>query len=149
MNEMKYSKERITRCLYEEKTEDGYMIIIISLGTHPCAYIGVPKGHKLYGVSSEELNDSECYIDCHYGCNYSDDNVMGFHRDYWFLGWDYGHCDDFIGYYLKDGTSELLRQDKKWTTEEIYQECLVALEDIKKIDIIEENVKVKKFIKNE
>jgi hypothetical protein len=55
-----------------------------------------------------------------------------FGRAYWdendksqYFGWDYGHCDDFAGYY-EEGTY-LAENTKKWTTEEIYAEVLNAI----------------------
>lgn len=143
--EMKYRNDRNVLCLYEEITEDDYIILIVSQGTHPCAYIGLPKGHLLENVSYEELSDNECYIDCHYGLTYSDRNVAGFYKDRWFLGWDYAHCDDFIGYYLDNGEESILsKENKKWTTEEIYEDCLKVLEDIKNIKV-EEKQEIKKL----
>ncbi|NCD07270.1 MAG: hypothetical protein EOL97_14250 [Spirochaetia bacterium] len=132
--EMKYRKDRNVLCLYEEMTKDGYLILIVSQGTHPCAYIGLPKGHILENVTYDELSDSECYIDCHCGLTYSDLNVAGFYKDIWFLGWDYSHCDDFSGYYL-DKDSILSRENKKWSVKEIYDDCLKALDDIRNVKV--------------
>jgi len=145
--EMKYIKDRSTICLYEEVTKDGYIILITSLGTHPCAYIGLPKGHILEKVGYNELSDNECYIECHYGLTYSDWNVAGFYKNIWFLGWDYAHCDDFSGSYI--GADNILeRENKKWNVKEIYEDCLIALNDIRNIKL-EEKEEIKKVFKIE
>jgi hypothetical protein len=149
--EMNYRKDRNNICLYEEVTEDGYTILITSLGTHPCAYIGLPKGHILENVSHDELSDDECYIDCHGGLSYSDNDVAGFYKDIWFLGWDYSHCGDFTGYYLGDDNylkNDYLKDSKKWTVKEIYEDCLTALNDIRNVKL-EEKEEIKKVFKIE
>lgn len=89
---------------------------IYSLGTHPTAYIKIPTTHPLYGVDYGDIFD----IDVHCGFTYSKQEEDG----YW-LGWDYAHWGDynraieqvnlnFDGYLIPC---------KKWTTDEILEEC--------------------------
>ena len=57
----------------------------------------------------------------HGGITYSEDGLYikdGQIIDGWFIGWDYAHCGDYMGYYEKIPGS-LRLGEKKWTTEEI------------------------------
>lgn len=138
MKQLVYSKNRCALCLHEERV-DGYLIIIMNYGTHPCGYIGLPKNHFLNKVNYNELADNKIYGDkVNGGFTYSNFGVAGFHKDTWFLGWDYAHFNDYTEFmnevsYYKDL--------KKWTAEEIYQECLEQLEEIKKIKYRKEGEK--------
>ena len=91
-------------------------------GMHPTAYLRIPKGMPLHGIDYEEADK---LIDVHGGFTYSRNSLYGVENDdeSWFLGWDYGHCGDFAGYYLRDGSFSYYR---KWTTEEIISECASA-----------------------
>ena len=146
MEEMKYTKEINKNCLHEEDYK-GYKIIILSLGTHPCGYIGIKdKKNNLYKKSYNELGDMEFYGNVNGGFTYSSFGVCGFHPDYWFLGWDYAHSGDFNGYNLGDEILECRKNDKKWTTEEILDEAKKQIDEIKELKW-EEIVIKKKVIK--
>ena len=113
--------------LWMAQDPKGYRIVIVSYGTHPCAYIGLWEGHPYYEVDYEDIP-----IDCHGGLNYSDHchwNVKDLQfDDVWFIGWDYIHSGDY-DYNNKFG--------RRWTTEEIADECLNVikqLEEAKKED---------------
>lgn len=101
----------------------GYEYAIISLGKHPCAYVGVPKGHPLYGKEYDSKNFPD--IKCHFGITYSRNGLGGIkeqfviYKSQWVIGWDYAHCTDFSGSYLNFG-GEMF--GKAWTTEEILEE---------------------------
>ena len=93
----------------------GYRYCIVSLGTHPCAYVEIPEGHLCYGLNYEKI-----YINCHGGLTYSKkgigerDSVL--YPDAFWIGWDYAHFGDraeFPGYSCPG---------KTWTTEEILKE---------------------------
>lgn len=53
-------------------------------------YVGIPKGHKLYGVGYDGIG-----IDCHGGLTYSDKSLaLQNDEDTWWIGFDTGHyCD--------------------------------------------------------
>ena len=124
MKEMNYINTRIKEILYEDDYL-GYHFLIVSYGTHPCAYIEIPKTHRWYKkpYTDEELKN----IECHGGLTYSDNlsHVLGKEEanGRWFIGWDYGHSGDFEGYY-KDFSTE-----KKWT-KEIFEEVKNVIEQI-------------------
>ena len=108
-----------------EILDEGYKgcfhYCIVSFGTHPCAYVELPKEHKYYGKSYEDIDG----ISCHGGITYiskngifSEDNEL--HKDGFWIGWDYAHYDDFSGYELSFSDS-YITDGKKWSTEEIFQ----------------------------
>jgi hypothetical protein len=135
MKEMKYTKERKLICLHEERI-DNYLIIIMNYGHYPCAYIGLPKEHP-YNNKSYDYTETgqELHINCHGGLTYANKGLQGFHSDTWFLGWDYGHCDDFHGYSIGEEGFEWEKNNKKWTSKEIYKECLKVLKQLKNVKI--------------
>lgn len=113
----------------------GFHFIIVSYGIHPCAYVEIPKDHKWFGkdYDEKELED----IVCHGGLTYADnlDHVLGKEqaKDRWFIGWDYAHAGDYEGYYLDSRFNfSPFKKDKKWTTEEIYEEVKNVIKQIKK-----------------
>ena len=130
MKEMIYKKDS-ERCLLYNNIYKGFHYYIISYGTHPCAYIEIPIKSFLYGKGYMEIEDDYC-INVHGGLTYasdylriSDNTIL---ENSWFIGWDYAHISDYNGLYheyeiLNDGT-------KKWTTEEINEECKNVIEQI-------------------
>lgn len=117
MKEMVYKPQREIEIL-----DEGYMgclhYCIVSLGTHPCAYIELPKEHEYYGKDYDDID-----ISCHGGITYissqgiiSKDNEN--HRDGFWIGWDYGHYGDYMGY-EETFSIDLRIGGKRWTTEEI------------------------------
>ncbi len=123
MREMIYQSTSTRETLYHG-TYKGYEFYIMNLGTFPTAYVNVRENYLLNKKDYDEIN-----IDVHGGLTYSekylcvdDDVVNG-----WFIGWDYAHCDDYIG--LEMVTPEEFRTDgKKWTTEEIYEDVKNVIE---------------------
>lgn len=130
MKEMVYNISQECEILYEGVYK-GFHYAIVSLSTHPCAYIELTKEHKYYGKDYDDIP-----IECHGGLTYSSNKGIIFpknnenHREGFWIGWDYAHCDDYMIWYGGHyGT-------KKWTTEEIFEEVKnviyqLALEEIK------------------
>lgn len=101
--------------LLDAGTIDGYRYAIVSLGSHPCAYVEVPEGHPY----------RRAYLDgsvrCHGGVTYfrpyappamtAEQKI----KSLW-IGWDYAH----IGDYLELPDTAL--PGKRYTLEEIQQE---------------------------
>ncbi len=87
MKEMQYSTE-----LKREVLDTGYcmgqLYYIMNLGTHPTAYIKIPKNHRYYKKDYEEID-----VDVHGGLTYSQDYLMTESGKVkgWFIGWDYAH----------------------------------------------------------
>lgn len=106
-----------------------YHFFILNLGTHPCAYVVLPEGHEFYGESYDNIP-----IDCHYGITYSEDclNVYGIHecfkqQNVWIIGWDYAHSGDYYAGLYNLGSSI---HDKKWSTEEIFEEVKDVIDQL-------------------
>ena len=134
MQPMVYSPNVKSHVLYHEVRDDGFEIVIVNTrGSHPCAYINVPKSvldvsaSRNYG-HEPDLDYDAWYSEVHGGFTFADTelNYPGCERGYW-LGWDYAHCDDFTCYY--EGQKPMY-YEKAWTTEEVYQEALNVIENL-------------------
>lgn len=91
-----YEKRLDKPIILENDVYKDYEYYIITLGSHPCCYVLLPKGHRYYGRFYGDIP-----IRCHYGLTYSEptllkDNVVT--GDEWVIGWDYAHMDDYISY---------------------------------------------------
>ena len=118
---MIYQADRKIELLYKNEYKN-YNYYILNLGTHPTAYIEIPKGHPLYKKHYDKI---DIYV---HGClTYSDSELMGIKSTSWFIGWDYAHLGDFLGY---DEMYGINSTDKKWTTEEIIEDCENVIEQI-------------------
>lgn len=128
MKPMVYTTTWLYECLYEGYYKD-YHFAILSMGTHPCAYIEIPENHKYY---AKKYNDMDIY--CHGGLTFSSAKGLGcpdddFYRKGFWIGWDYAHCSDYLGSELAM-SFKLQTYDKKWTTEEIYEEIKDVIEQL-------------------
>ena len=58
-----------------------------------CGYVGIPKGHRFWGIGYEDshVELSEIKVDVHGGLTYSAEGDDG----YWYFGFDTAHMDDF------------------------------------------------------
>lgn len=146
IKEMEYGKERKIELLCKEKYKN-YNYYVLNLGTHPTAYIEIPKEDKLYGKSYDEIYRIGCDIDVNGGLTYSDNELMGISSDNWFIGWDYAHCGDYCGY--EETMPESIRTyGKKWTTKEIIEECKNVIDQIIEFEeSLEEEKKIPEKIK--
>ena len=130
MKPMIYKTERQKAEVLCEGTYEGYDFVIVSYGTHPCAYVEIPMNSKYYGLDYDELD----FINCHGGLTYADrlDHIYGDDDRRWFIGWDYAHACDYLGFNaLFDFDTS---RDKKWTTEEIYEEVKSVIKQLKEVD---------------
>ena len=122
MKEMIYQAERKIEIL-----DTGYCVgllyYILNLGTHPCAYVRIPKTHKFYKKYYDDID-----IDVHGGLTYSRDYLWISENEKikgWFIGWDYAHYGDYLGYdmlSILQQFKENHNNDKRWTTEEIFKD---------------------------
>lgn len=124
--EMEYKTEREHKVLFIGKHK-GYKFYILSLGTHPTAYVKIPKKNKLYGIDDSEIDD----INVHGGFTFSSKHLhLSKHSmsiKGWFLGWDYAHCYDYSGF---EKILPTTLGGKKWTTKEIILECKKVIDQI-------------------
>lgn len=130
-----YFEGRRTRIL--DKGKDGeFYWVILSLGMHPCSYIGVPKTHPFYGLDYDDIYDKYGYdaLDVHGGITFTDPEVHPnpiLLENYWFVGWDYGHSGDYACY--KGISLNYNDTMHKWTLKELQKELKKALKQIKKV----------------
>ena len=108
--------ERTTGYLLAQGSLAEYNYYVITLGTHPCAYVTVPKSHPLH----MKLDDLEAYIDCHGGITF-DGRHERFGIMEYCIGWDYAHYGDWVGEFGRD------EEDTKYTTEELIAECMYVI----------------------
>ncbi|MCI8618152.1 MAG: hypothetical protein HFJ60_08000 [Clostridia bacterium] len=128
MHEMRYQPTRTVEIL-ETGYYMGLLYYILSLGTHPTAYIRVPKDNKFYGKEIEQIE-----INVHGGITYSEEGLYiknGQVIDGWFIGWDYGHYGDYLGFEEKY-PQPCRTGGKKWTTAEIKREVCNACYQVHK-----------------
>ena len=100
----------------------GYEFEILSYGTHPCAYIRIPKDHKLYQAALNCRYTDELLLNCHGGVSFTG-YLHPKRNDNWWVGWDYSHLGDYTSHCLS-------YTDKKWTTEEILDEVRIVIDEI-------------------
>lgn len=91
-------KSWTTTAGYPAQVRKGYLL---------CGYVGVEKGHPLYGKGYDDVN-----ANVHGGLTYADLWPDGL----WWLGFDTGHFGDSLP--ILGGTS-----GKKWTVEEVAEEA--------------------------
>lgn len=120
MKEMVYRPMLKEREILDSGEYNGYKYYIVSLGTHPCAYVEVPEGHICYGKCDNDAYDLD--IDVHGGITFGNFGLKGV-SDKFLLGWDYSHYDD---YYFPMLPFLNGYEGKRWTTEEM-------LEDVKSV----------------
>ena len=139
IKEMVYKPERLkTPEILLDTEEEGIRIIILSLGTHPCAYVGIPINHPLARFDYDDLS----FIRCHGGFTFSREGDGKYlPKGYWWYGWDYAHCGDYMGYYENDESIQL--GSKKWTTQEIYDEAQFVAWDMKRLMTLIEKIYIK------
>lgn len=117
---MEYSAELKTEVLHEGMYR-GYQYYVLSMGTHPTAYVEIPEDHKFYGKSYDDID-----IKVHGGLTYSSDHLQDIKEDTWIIGWDYAHTGDYLGM-LPDYANVGY---KKWTTREMVEEAINVIEQI-------------------
>lgn len=121
--EMKYHGGRRQIETLAEGQVGEYKWTVLSLGTHPCGYVAVPENHPFYEKHYWEIDDQ---IEVHGGLTFGG-RLQG-SNDYWF-GWDYAHAGDYTGY-ATFGTND----EKRWTTQEIVDECLKVIKQFQKYE---------------
>lgn len=127
MKEMVYTNEEKREWLDHDEYK-GYEYVIMSLGTHPTAYVGIPAGEAIALFQEENLEESNC-INVHGGITYDnsfirDENKNEYSNGKWWVGWDYAHLYD----YMPDNDYGQYR--KKWTTEEVFEDVRSVVDQI-------------------
>lgn len=134
MEEMIYKPKREIKLLHND-IYNNFHFYILSLGTHPTAYVEIPKNHIFYKKQYWDI-EKEYDINIHGGISYSSDSLPlsknTTMENSWFIGWDYAHCFDY--YCFPD--DPIFKSDKslkKWTTEEIIKDCKDMIDQLKEV----------------
>lgn len=107
---MEYDFNPTVKMLYNDYWL-GFHFYVLSMGTHPTAYIEVPKDFKKTKDLGIEITYDSAYL-----------NVGTIiYQNSRFIGWDYAGPADYV---------ERAHDGKKWTTEEIIRECVDVIEKI-------------------
>lgn len=136
MKKMVYKKMQIGKEVLDEGEYLGFKYMILSLSTHPCAYIFIDKENELCGKSYDDIH-SMIDLKVHGGLTFSDNritNVIEYSDKYkcdtlqrikydWIIGWDYTHLGDY-------NTMFSSSSDKKWTTKEIQNEVYMVINQL-------------------
>ena len=103
-------------------TYKNFDYYVLNLKTHPTAYID---------VTNSPLNgcDEDIDISCHGGITWCDNFVKYIDKKRWSIGWDYAHYGDYMDY-GDTSLNNMFSNDKKWTTEEIVEECKNVIDQI-------------------
>lgn len=115
MKEMQYTAERKLEVLYSGEYQ-GHKFTILSLGTHPTAYVEC-KFDNCNSYDDDRLDA----ISVHGGFTYFDRAHWDKEDDTTYLGWDYAHYADYAGY-EENLPFNVRMGGRKWTTNEIYEE---------------------------
>ena len=121
MLEMEYKSTRVKPYRLADGTYKGFPYYVLSLGTHPCAYVDVSE------IPEDGIDTNR--IDCHGGITYSDKYLATVDNVGWFIGWDYAHCYDYVG----NLPGFPIYGKRRWRTSEIIMECKNVIDQIIKL----------------
>lgn len=126
---MEYSAKRHKPTTLATGEYRGLTFYVVTLGTHPCAYVNV-AGTEFDGMSDDEMDDTG--IECHGGFTYAESTLCVENEVGWFVGWDYAHCEDWCGYMesYKDEYRET--HLKRHYTVEMIRDCIDVIDQIMK-----------------
>ena len=111
--------------IFEDRFDGPCRFMILRGPVSLCAYLGVPKGHPLWGMHHTHL-----HLQCHGGLNYSGEGGECLPNGFWWYRWDYAHAGDFA---IFDGPTHLSSGAKKWTVEEVKEDTWATIDQFKKL----------------
>lgn len=98
----------------------GHEYYVVNYGPHPCCYVEIPVEHDFY----QNRTIGSLSVPCHGGITYTGHlEQLGQPSDKLFIGWDYAHCFDFVGWHMMTTIIGPYYDEHHWTTEELVQEC--------------------------
>lgn len=112
--------------ILDEGELHGYKYMVVSYGSHPCAYVQVPEGHPLHGKHYDKID-----ISCHGGVTFAGNfcrhpSRFLIERDGYWIGWDYAHAGDFTVY------PEITMVGHRYTTQEVLEDVAQVVEQLVK-----------------
>lgn len=135
IEDMEYSGKSIEKVLAEGRYQN-YHFIVMNLGTHPTAYVEIPRTHKYFG---KHYDDIDIYV--HGGLTFARSQFRK-KKNSWFIGWDYAHCGDYYGFdeeFQRQFPELINSNDKKWTTVEILKDVINVINQLEEANY--ENIK--------
>ena len=123
MKPMVYKKYTEIDMLHKDSYR-GFEYIIVSYGTHPCAYVHIPKSHPYW-----DMNYDAMPIICHEGLNYYgplDHKPVGAMANEYYIGWSYDHLYDYTG-----RASDT--DDMKYDTVDIISDCIAVINQLAEV----------------
>ena len=140
MKEMHYQKSRTFNILAHGEY-GGFQYWIVSMGTHPCAYIDATAiSDRLDKYDDGSLVERDV-VPCHCGISYCEDHLKNVWDEAFdgfepgvrrFVGWDYAHIGDHYEHPIPEFADDGGR--KWWTTGEILDDVKEAIDGIAKGD---------------
>lgn len=127
MKEMIYQEKRTKEVLHSGVYRD-HKFVILSLGTHPTAYVEC----KIYDCASYGDKRLE-NISVHGGFTYLDFAHWINDVKTIYLGWDYAHYCDFSGLFLREPL-EGRPIGVRWTTAEIFEEVKSVIDQLIEVE---------------
>lgn len=134
---MKYKRKMHPPELLYNDIYEGMHYYIVSMGTHPCAYIEIPLKSKLIKMpeilainhlAGNEIGYREPYLQT------SEGTIIDSTDHSLFIGWDHAHSSDYTGFIdLKPlwlNNMFDFPELHKWTTEEMIEECKQAIDEL-------------------
>ena len=130
---MVYSNRRLrpseVLCLAKYK---DFIFFVLNMGTHPTAYVQIPENHPYFGKDYEGCNPPHNFLGGPF--TFADSSTVFAEKldtpipDGWYLGWDYAHLGDWLGY--RSDEENLQQENRKYTTEEIIIDCETVIEHL-------------------
>jgi hypothetical protein len=114
-------------CILEDWYDDGVRCLIVRGPSALCAYLGVPLTHPLAGKDHNDIP-----IECHGGLTYSGEGDGKYRpKDFFWYGWDYGHCYDYSFYFDKISLDQ--HDAKKWLVDNVKEDMQDAIYTFRKL----------------
>lgn len=125
IKEMIY-KSNLERDILLEGNFKGYHYLIVSYGTHPCAYVELKDNeYELYPSDKKWFE----LVDVHGGITYTGNlHHLLENTNKHFIGWDYAHCEDYVGYF---GDDKAFTEFKKYTVKDIMKDVKKVINQLK------------------
>ena len=109
-----------------------YNYYVLNLGTHPCGYVEIPSESPYFNVDYNNIP-----VECHGGLTYGRGflhTVAGIDDNRYFIGWDYAHYGDYVGYHSMFEIDEAPFGDRRYTTEDVVRECKNVIDQLIKLE---------------
>ena len=110
--------------ILKEWEEMGLHCVVVTLGTHPCCYIGVPGDSPAVGFSYDDVT-----VSCHGGLTFSG-SLEGFRDGYYYYGWDYAHGGDYTDYSIMIPGFSRFSQGVKYSVDDLAKDIKDVVEDL-------------------